>query len=895
MVDVKMQFHDLVGTNTADVFPAMAWRQHQQGYVKTSTPSHYTCLENVLTGQKTSVTEWCSRTPWHKCHTGCPAVGGNNCAGPRPSPNATCNMCRCNQEKRNCPRSLFGHPCASGWYPDPLLEVPDGIPVVESGFTQPIHIEVCIPYNVTAGNYTGRFVMMSQTNSNFKSVHNVPVNVTLEVWDIDLPLLSDADSFNTAFSFNSSLKQWYPDKMDAEIWTDWFTFLSKHRIPGDMLHLASPRPINEYRALAASGAKWINLLYASSGRSQGSHRFDLQEDLRHAIEQIGPALQNLTAREFSKKLYIYGFDEMPIQFNESLYKIFGALKRRWPEVQTMAALKWPILPSDLPLDIWVDEYIDYGSSNHYSVPTAKETLRQQWLASNDSHSFWWYWCIGPTDPRQMNTFLERPAIEARLLFWLASLHAIDGMLYYSVNRWVDQCPTQRPCRTISRINNTALIDFDPATWNGSGGSITDGGGANGDGSFLYPGPDGPVGTIRLSNIADGIEDWQLFKLLGTNGQSISHADDLISQLVSNATEWNNNPLLLEQVRRQAAHRILSARSRDVELWSPADLQVAINDAILRQAPSVVVPGGTYRFERGVSLLIHNATDLAILARQPLHLVFSGSAGVSFVSCARVSLGNISIDYDPPPEASYSSITFSLVNSSDVLTEDMTIRSAPYMAITAFTGGGNHTFRRLRFSPHSSGQLASMRDAIHFSDVRIGPTIEDSAVGWCGDDFINVKNTLMLLLRCDSATSCIFVNPHVSGEQTIAFGGASVLATARAGDRVSFYEWPSQNMVMPQLQTNSSSGSAHIEALSALSPTPAEMVIQAAALEKSLVGVWPWTDWTNQSMPFGTKELWQVNFSIALPRKIWSREAPAQTTLINLDDISCANSRILVGI
>jgi hypothetical protein len=44
-------------------------------------------------------------------------------------------------------------------------------------------------------------------------------------------------------------------------------------------------------------------------------------------------------------------------------------------------------------------------------------------------------------------------------------------------------------------------------------------------------------------------------------------------------------------------------------------------------------------------------------------------------------------------------------------------------------------------------------------VRIGPTIEDSSVGWCGDDFLNIKNTLMLLLRCDSATSCVVINPH----------------------------------------------------------------------------------------------------------------------------------------
>jgi hypothetical protein len=38
----------------------------------------------------------------------------------------------------------------------------------------------------------------------------------------------------------------------------------------------------------------------------------------------------------------------------------------------------------------------------------------------------------------MNTFVERPAIQARLLYWLAALHAVNGMLYYDVAIWSDQ-------------------------------------------------------------------------------------------------------------------------------------------------------------------------------------------------------------------------------------------------------------------------------------------------------------------------------------------------------------------------------------------------------------------------------------------------------------------------
>ena len=54
--------------------------------------------------------------------------------------------------------------------------------------------------------------------------------------------------------------------------------------------------------------------------------------------------------------------------------------------------------------------------------------------------------------------------------------------YYHVDIWVHQCPTGRPCKPVARINNTALTDFDPATFpNPAAGST------NGDGSFTYPG------------------------------------------------------------------------------------------------------------------------------------------------------------------------------------------------------------------------------------------------------------------------------------------------------------------------------------------------------------------------------------------------------------------------
>ena len=127
-----------------------------------------------------------------------------------------------------------------------------GIPLIPKGFTQPIFIEVCVPYGQPAGNYSGQIAVSADSGP------LVSVPVALEVWAIDLPRLNDTSSFSTAFTFSGldkpgpSLRRFYPAQSDTEIWEAWLPFLARHRLPADDLYLNRPRPV-AYGAEALDG------------------------------------------------------------------------------------------------------------------------------------------------------------------------------------------------------------------------------------------------------------------------------------------------------------------------------------------------------------------------------------------------------------------------------------------------------------------------------------------------------------------------------------------------------------------------------------------------------------------------------------------------------------------
>jgi hypothetical protein len=110
---------------------------------------------------------------------------------------------------------------------------------------------------------------------------------------------------------------------------------------------------------------------------------------------------------------------------------------------------------------------------------------------------WWYVCVNSPAP-WANFFLDQPGAAHRVLFWLTFGRRADGLLYWGVNWWPGfEAQTMKPL--------PAAKKWPKVPWND--------GGRNGDGYLLYPGPRGPLGSLRLEIIRDGVEDYDALRML----------------------------------------------------------------------------------------------------------------------------------------------------------------------------------------------------------------------------------------------------------------------------------------------------------------------------------------------------------------------------------------------
>ena len=153
-------------------------------------------------------------------------------------------------------------------------------------------------------------------------------------------------------------------------------------------------------------------------------------------------------------------------------------------------------------------------------------------------------------------------------------------------------------------------------------------------------------------------------------------------------------------------------------------------------------------------------------------------------------------------------TYTLANSSNVTTFDMTIHSSSGFTIVELDGECGHTYRRVNVVRREGYMIASNGDVFHSSDCERGATIEDSIFEAALDDFYNVHTTVHVawtppsLRRSNSAADSVdgneaavyIIQPRETGtDESVGpevseywYGTASPMSSMRPGDSLSCF-------------------------------------------------------------------------------------------------------------
>ena len=439
-----------------------------------------------------------------------------------------------------------------GWRPDPLLPPEAGGVRLERGMAQPLFVRFRAPDDAAPGRYAGSLWVVDGRGYRLRSFF-----VFVTVWDFALPPPGQG-AWDTLFSFGfapsaADAAALHPPHLTPATKRAWFDLLSAHRVPPENLYRRQVADPDDVAYLAAAGQRLINLRDVSKAVDAQGKPVDLCASVSQAyidglLAELRPLVRRLERDGLLDRAYVYGFDEAPVACNATVRRLFGAVKAAFPGLRTAATVgAWDDLPwmePDVPIDVWVRHVTRHNA-----------TAAAAWVEKGRSYML--YHSIEPAAAGTLNTFIERGPLEPRLLMWFgAGLgEAVSGWLYYAVDAFATGCSVNpAPHRPLRRLGGTARTDFNPGNciwwpkydyW------------ANGDGQLVYPGAgSAPVGSMRLANLLDGLEDVELLRRLADPAALVNAT----RRVVRGLEDWEADPGVLEAVRREVAEAVAAEGS-----------------------------------------------------------------------------------------------------------------------------------------------------------------------------------------------------------------------------------------------------------------------------------------------------------------------------------------------
>jgi len=462
---------------------------------------------------------------------------------------------------KNTPRSeglrIREAPCDM---PDPLLADPSKDLPAEQ--TQPVWITVYVPKNAPAGVYRGEVRVVAE---GFQSA--IPLH--LNVYDFALP---DERHFwmTNWFNFWNIARAHGVEVWSEAFWDVLFRYarnMAEHRqnvvlVPWTLVQayvesdgkltfdfsrfdrfvrlfidagVAGRLEIGHVgRGEKGWGTPIVLSEVSATERATGKQiRLRPEEGLKPLLSALET---HLAEQGWLERSMIHVADE-PILNNLASWKKASAFVREAaPRIPRIEAIETIMLEGYL--EIWVPQL------SHF------ERWRQAYEARRGHGEFWYYICVNPHGSVYPNRFLDYPLSAVRVLHWVNFTERLVGYLHWGWNYWGEDPfgpPTDR---------------LPP-----------------GDTHIVYPGPEGPLNSIRWEIQRESAEDFEYLHLLSTKtavlktllGDKASWLDpqrramELARQVVPAIVAFERDPARIMQVRHQVAEEILALDQRPLLL------------------------------------------------------------------------------------------------------------------------------------------------------------------------------------------------------------------------------------------------------------------------------------------------------------------------------------------
>jgi hypothetical protein len=212
------------------------------------------------------------------------------------------------------------------------------------------------------------------------------------------------------------------------------------------------------------------------GGSNGNNWPRDPEALERILPRYQQAASRLAALDALDLAYIYAYDE-PKPGAPHASQVLAALHRADPRLRTLVAMHHPTDP-ERDRD-WMKDADIVCIRNAVFDPLVADALREQ------GKEIWLY--VSSPAPPFPTLVIDSPALAARILPWMCWKYGVKGLLFWCVNFWKGD-PWKR---------TTNFADDQ-----------------NGNGSLYYPAAEGPVPSIRMEVLRDGLEDYEYLHQLG---------------------------------------------------------------------------------------------------------------------------------------------------------------------------------------------------------------------------------------------------------------------------------------------------------------------------------------------------------------------------------------------